>query len=882
MSKVFASKLSPLVLSLGFVLYLLGCADESVLNVVGGGGDNPVEPESEPDPPAEYKLTVLTDPGVTVSPGGGIHTYTEGSEITFEAAAQAGFDHLTVVLDGVGQSASGLFVMDTSRTLYVSADPTTAVLPSDAVVQHAEDLLNSPDPKEAFQAYLDEIAGAAGTRISADSVSNLLMMVDRVVFDWAENGPAIRRLSQALDGQVFEYAPPSESSASPQAAGIAGIMSSNAEGPVEVEDTLARTVFIHVNGVHTTPAAAMAGMVQMAEAVAENQMAIRSWGESDWDDHGRVLYRLVYNHSFDLDLSDCWNKVQTEVSVRGWRYLASLASLSGGNLEERLGCDLELEQSTGEDFIEAFAQVVDIEVDGIAELWQSGYRPPAVDVLMGQTDLYRDRGYNVIMTGHSQGNLFVIQALKGLGEAAGESGQASCVGYIGIAPPAYTEYEYADVANAFIAGGERVEDILAPLPFPQPSNTPTELTQVLDDEWPTFLGFHLPDAGYYYAAGKRIHALTSYLHADSSATSREWVVRQIGEQYRHLAEACGGYISGRVLDGETGTPIEGAGIQILGATFRETSRDPETVAVTDAEGRFTTSMIQARANDFRVIADGYVEAEMLAVEPRPFETVQVAAIPLAPYSEEPGSIAGQITNSRTTAGVVGAIVELRAGANAGAGEVIASSTSDEAGYYQIVDVPAGTYSIYVSADDYVSESLNGIVIGGSTTSGQDIDLTPVSNDIVITLNWGQIPSDLDSHLEGPTAAGGRFHVYYASKGSYSSSPWAGLDVDDVSSYGPETVTITQVVDGGDYEYWVHDYSNRSNPSSTQLGDSGATVTVSRNGRLVRTYTVPAGQSNRWNVFKIVNNVLVDVNELMSASADVASDGASAPLLMEKK
>ena len=72
------------------------------------------------------------------------------------------------------------------------------------------------------------------------------------------------------------------------------------------------------------------------------------------------------------------------------------------------------------------------------------------------------------------------------------------------------------------------------------------------------------------------------------------------------------------------------------------------------------------------------------------------------------------------------------------------------------------------------------------TGNQDIVLSlNGTNDIRIVLTWGAQPTDLDSHLTGPNTDATRFHVYYAGRGSFTSAPFAGLDVDDVSSIGPD-------------------------------------------------------------------------------------------------
>lgn len=96
----------------------------------------------------------------------------------------------------------------------------------------------------------------------------------------------------------------------------------------------------------------------------------------------------------------------------------------------------------------------------------------------------------------------------------------------------------------------------------------------------------------------------------------------------------------------------------------------------------------------------------------------------------------------------------------------------------------------------------------------------------IKLTWGSNPSDLDSHLTGPVdGSATRFHVYYSNSGSQTAAPYAELDVDDVSSFGPEIITINRFTPGV-YRYSVHHYSGSStipaSPARVELTLNGAT------------------------------------------------------------
>lgn len=111
----------------------------------------------------------------------------------------------------------------------------------------------------------------------------------------------------------------------------------------------------------------------------------------------------------------------------------------------------------------------------------------------------------------------------------------------------------------------------------------------------------------------------------------------------------------------------------------------------------------------------------------------------------------------------------------------------------------------------------------------------------IVLNWGASPEDLDSHIVYPNN-----HIYFDNMTGAD----AQLDVDDTTSYGPETITLERKHDGERYVYAVHDYTNGENPGAF-LSKSSAKVFVYVGQTLIRTYYVPTNQvGNLWTVFAI--------------------------------
>ncbi len=107
---------------------------------------------------------------------------------------------------------------------------------------------------------------------------------------------------------------------------------------------------------------------------------------------------------------------------------------------------------------------------------------------------------------------------------------------------------------------------------------------------------------------------------------------------------------------------------------------------------------------------------------------------------------------------------------------------------------------------------------------------PVFN---ILASWGAGAGDLDLHLTGPSA-GSTFHVYYASKGSLTTQPYALLHADDTGSGGSEVITVQQFNQGGLYRASVYNWSNPSTTSTNLSTTSGVSLSVINGGTVAST------------------------------------------------
>ena len=157
------------------------------------------------------------------------------------------------------------------------------------------------------------------------------------------------------------------------------------------------------------------------------------------------------------------------------------------------------------------------------------------------------------------------------------------------------------------------------------------------------------------------------------------------------------------------------------------------------------------------------------------------------------SISGVVRNARDNAPIAGAAVILYRGQGAQTSGVI-DTTSDAQGRFSFTNQNTGTYTLETAPLGYSSCSRTAIALPAASAIIQDVTCSPAGfNQIRVVLTWGANPSDLDAHLTGPTADASRFHVFYppSSRGSGGASPFAVLDVDDTSSFGPETITIAE-------------------------------------------------------------------------------------------
>ena len=223
---------------------------------------------------------------------------------------------------------------------------------------------------------------------------------------------------------------------------------------------------------------------------------------------------------------------------------------------------------------------------------------------------------------------------------------------------------------------------------------------------------------------------------------------------------------------------------------------------------------------------------------------------------------GIVTDAKTGLILKKATLKFREGYDNKTGAVVKTAKSNSSGKYS-VSLEKGSYTMDVYKKGYIRSYYN---IDFTKAGREDVSVSPklAGTQYRAVLTWGSTPSDLDAHLTGPiTGSASRFHVYYSHKKAYDGgSVAAELDVDDRSSYGPETVTIDfSVAPGGLYRYYVQDFTNRSSQTTSALAASGATVILYKGSKQIATYKVPQKAGTRWHVFDIKNGSVKKINKM---------------------
>lgn len=320
-----------------------------------------------------------------------------------------------------------------------------------------------------------------------------------------------------------------------------------------------------------------------------------------------------------------------------------------------------------------------------------------------------------------------------------------------------------------------------------------------------------------------------------------------------------GNLAGKVCKAsDRSTPITNAQITV----YKENESERYTKITVDESGNYSRKLPTGNYR-VEVNAEGYIPFTAYATVTENEITYMETFLMVEGEEGTYGVASGTVKNALTGGGIADVNLTVRSGwSNDANGEIIATATTSANGTYSF-DLPLGNYTVCAEKDGYISTFFN-IVVQTTSTGNQNGTMTPIvsGDNFRVVLTWGQNPSDLDSHVVGTLNNGDSFHVYYGHKSQFDgSTEVCNLDVDDTTSYGPETITLN-VTSSQPYYYYIYKYAGTGTVAA-----SGAQIKVYQGENLVATYNVPTDQggNNYWNVFAIVDGTLVTRNTITSSA-----------------
>lgn len=325
-----------------------------------------------------------------------------------------------------------------------------------------------------------------------------------------------------------------------------------------------------------------------------------------------------------------------------------------------------------------------------------------------------------------------------------------------------------------------------------------------------------------------------------------------------------------IVTDEDGNPLSNVSVTATLASDEGLSIENsiEYVVCTDGNGEY--DMILPPGEYLLQYGKSNFLGETVYYNAEPEETTYIDTVVLFKekiYSSILLTLYGRVQDAISGIGVEGATVKFRKGWNNTNGKYVSTIWGDEkattdgnGAYSEMLSV--GAYTVEITKSGYIKAYAN--IVVSPNANIQYTTITPILDDdeYRVILSWGDVPSDLDSHLVG-NIDGENYHVYYSNKSYYYDDELvASLDLDDTSSYGPETITFTWKEDLGECTYYVLDFTNRYNSSSKALSFSSAKVRVYKGNKLVETFNIPVGyEGTKWNVFSIKDGVLTKINTI---------------------
>lgn len=334
-------------------------------------------------------------------------------------------------------------------------------------------------------------------------------------------------------------------------------------------------------------------------------------------------------------------------------------------------------------------------------------------------------------------------------------------------------------------------------------------------------------------------------------------------------------LKGKVIDAETREVLNRAKIEII-----DTESDERKTVYSNSNGDFSVNVAGGSTYDVITSKEGYITfkdtIDLSSHEIKQIETR--LAIRGSNDSTELGKAGGSIKDAVTGETVSNVKLEVRKNWGQITGAPIKEYYTDEQGQYYIDDLTLGNYTLNMVKDGYITSYINIVVTKTGNLQQHGVivpeEIEGENSELRVVLTWGENPTDLDSHLTGVSPLGEKYHIYFGDQSFYENENIiADLDVDDTTSYGPETLTLYQSKPGKIYHYYVHDYINQGLSDSNEMSNSGARLSIFVDGLYRETMYIPTNKAGTvWHAFDYNPDTkeIIKINQISSDESNVFS------------
>lgn len=205
-------------------------------------------------------------------------------------------------------------------------------------------------------------------------------------------------------------------------------------------------------------------------------------------------------------------------------------------------------------------------------------------------------------------------------------------------------------------------------------------------------------------------------------------------------------------------------------------------------------------------------------------------------------ISGNVKNVMTLAPIVDADIQIRDFNN---NTVKTARTNALGDYFVNIDIPGNNnYNVIIIKAGFEQGDSGSFLLDRNAI--KNFGLGSLSSGVArIVLSWGDSPRDLDAYLDFFGFQVSHYQNNLSSPSTLKIEAGATLNTDVAQGFGPEVITISALVAGGDYRYSVKTFNSNNNKMNAKVEVFNAS------GFKVREY-LSGDSTTLWNVFQMTD------------------------------